>query len=276
MTYLDRLARRIEAVGSYLCLGVDPDPASLPDGFSRDVRGVEAFARLIVEAAGPYAAAIKPNIAFFEAFGSAGIAALERLRAAVPSDQPFIADAKRGDISTTAARQASALYDVLGADAVTANPYLGREAILPLLERSDKFVYVLCRTSNPGASEFQNLAVDGGDPLYVHVARSVAAWAGRGDPVGLVVGATAPTELVEVRSAAPGLPFLIPGIGAQGGDLDAVRESGPATIPPVAQTRGGGLVVNVSRGISSAALNGGDPGEQIAAAAEGWARSLQC
>ncbi len=276
MTYLDRLARRIEAVGSYLCLGVDPDPASLPDGFSRDVRGVEAFARLIVEAAGPYAAAIKPNIAFFEAFGSAGIAALERLRAAVPSDQPFIADAKRGDISTTAARQASALYDVLGADAVTANPYLGREAILPLLERSDKFVYVLCRTSNPGASEFQNLAVDGGDPLYVHVARSVAGWAGRGDPVGLVVGATAPTELVEIRAAAPGLPFLIPGIGAQGGDLDAVRESGPATIPPVAQTRGGGLVVNVSRGISSAALNGGDPGEQIAAAAEGWALSLQC
>jgi orotidine-5'-phosphate decarboxylase len=276
MTYLERLARRIEAVGTQLCLGIDPDPQALPDGFSRDVRGVEAFARLLVEAAGPFAAAIKPNVAFFEAFGSEGIAALERLRSAVPADMPFIADAKRGDISTTAARQAAALYDSLGADAVTANPYLGREAILPLLERGDRFVYVLCRTSNPGAGEFQNLAVDGGEPLYLHVARSVAGWAERGDPVGLVVGATAPTELAEIRAAAPGLAFLVPGIGAQGGDLDAVRQHGPASTQPVAGTRGGGLVVNVSRGIASAASAPGDPGAQIADAAEGWARRLQC
>src|SRR5215203_5986307 len=106
MTYLDRLSRRIETVGTHLCLGIDPDPATLPEGFSKDVQGVEAFARLLVEAAAPYAAAIKPNVAFFEAFGSEGIAALERVRAAVPADLPFIADAKRGDISTTAARQA--------------------------------------------------------------------------------------------------------------------------------------------------------------------------
>jgi len=274
--YLDRLARRIEVVGNHLCLGIDPDPATLPSGFSRDVRGVEAFARLLIEAAGPYAAAIKPNIAFFEAFGSEGIAALERVRAAVPADVPFIADAKRGDISTTAARQAAALYDSLGADAVTANPYLGREAILPLLERSDRFVYVLCRTSNPGAGEFQNLAVEGGDPLYVHVARSVSSWAERGDPVGLVVGATAPAELAHIRAAAPALAFLVPGIGAQGGDLDAVLRDGPAIAPPVAETRGGGLVINVSRGIASAANNEGDPGAQIASAAEGWAQRLQC
>jgi len=276
MTYLERLARRIGVVGNHLCLGIDPDPATLPDGFSRDVRGVEAFARLLIESASPFAAAVKPNVAFFEAFGHEGIAALERIRAAVPADVPFIADAKRGDISTTAARQAAALYDVLGADAVTANPYLGRDAILPLLERSDRFVYVLCRTSNPGAGEFQNLSVEGGDPLYVHVARSVAGWAERGDPVGLVVGATAPAELAAIRSAAPGLAFLVPGIGAQGGDLEAVLRDGPATAPPTATSRGGGLVVNVSRGIASAASGDGDAGQLIAAAAEGWARSLQC
>ena len=276
VTYLERLAQRIEAVGNHLCLGIDPDPATLPVGFTRDCRGVEVFARLLVEAAGPYAAAIKPNVAFFEAFGSEGIAALERIRAAVPADLPFIADAKRGDISTTAARQAAALYDILGADAVTANPYLGREAIVPLLERSDRFVYVLCRTSNPGAGEFQNLPIEGGDPLYVHVARSVAEWAERGDPVGLVVGATAPAELAAIRAAAPALAFLVPGIGAQGGDLDAVLNQGPATAPPTAQTRGGGLVVNVSRGIASAAANGSDPGAQIAAAAEDWAHGLRC
>jgi orotidine-5'-phosphate decarboxylase len=275
-TYLDRLARRVDKVGNYLCLGVDPDPASLPEGFSRDLTGVERFARLLVEAGAPHAAAIKANVAFFEAFGSQGVAALERVRAAVPRDIPFIADAKRGDISTTAARQAVALYDALGADAVTANPYLGREAITPLLERSDRFVYVLCRTSNPGAGEFQNLQVEGGDPLYVHVARSVAAWSELGDACGLVVGATAPRELAEIRAVAPALAFLIPGIGAQGGDLDAVRSSGPASELPLADVRGGGLLVNVSRGISSAATGSGDPGEQISLAAQGWAGRLQC
>src|SRR6187401_2124690 len=127
LTYLERLARRVETVGTYLCLGVDPDPSTRPEGFIPDVRGVEAFARLLIEAASPHPATVKANVAFFEAFGSEGIAALERVRAAVPSDIPFIADAKRADISTTAARQATAIYDSLGADAVTANPYLGRE-----------------------------------------------------------------------------------------------------------------------------------------------------
>jgi orotidine-5'-phosphate decarboxylase len=145
--FLERLAARSAAVGSVLCLGIDPDPAALPPGFSADIVGVEAFACLLVEAASPYASAVKPNLAFFEAFGSAGIAALERIRAVVPDDLPFIADAKRGDIGSTAARQAVALFDRLGADAITVNPYLGSEAIAPLLERTDRFAYVLCRTS---------------------------------------------------------------------------------------------------------------------------------
>ena len=158
-SYLDRLGARTAATGSVLCLGVDPDPGALPAGFPPTLDGVERFARLVVEAALPYAAAVKPNLAFFEAHGSAGIAALERLRALVPADVPFVADAKRGDIGSTAARQAIALFDVLGADAVTVSPYLGEAAIEPLLARVDRFAYVLCRTSNPGAEELQGLEV---------------------------------------------------------------------------------------------------------------------
>lgn len=274
--YLDLLAARVERVRTYLCLEIDPEPQLLPAGFAPDVTGIEAFSRLLIEAAAPYAAAIKANVAFFEAFGSAGIAALERICAAVPADVPFIADAKRGDIGSTVARQAVALFDVLGADAITASPYLGRDAIEPFMQRTDRFVYVLCRTSNEGAAEFQNLRVDGDDPLYLHVARRVAGWSDRGDRVGLVVGATAPAELAAIRAAAPGLPFLVPGVGAQGGDLAAVLEHGPATAAPSGASRGRGLVINVSRGIASAALQPGDPGERISAAAQGWARDLQC
>jgi orotidine-5'-phosphate decarboxylase len=285
-TYLDRLAARTAATGTFLCLGIDPDPAALPDAFPPTLDGVEAFARLLLESALPYAAAVKPNLAFFEAHGSPGMAALERLRARVPADVPFIADAKRGDIGTTAAKQATALYDALGADAVTVNPYLGGEAILPLLDRADRFAYVLCRTSNPGAAEIQGLDVaeDAGagypaEPLYARVARRAVTW-GPGGTVGLVVGATAPAELAAIREVAPGLAFLVPGVGAQGGEITPVLESGPATATPAGRGTGGGLLVNVSRGIARAASGpgedgvAGDPGDRIAAAAAGWARLL--
>ena len=271
--FLDRLGDRGERVRTYLCLGIDPDPQALPQGFSRDAAGIEAFSRLLIEAAAPYAAAIKVNISFFEAFGSAGIVALERIRSAVPSEIPFVIDAKRGDIGSTAVRQAVALYDVLGADAITANPYLGREALAPFLERTDRFVFVLCRTSNPGAGEFQDLSLDG-EPLYIHVARRVAVWAAAGDLVGVVVGATAREELAAIRAAAPTLPFLVPGIGAQGGDVEAVLQHGPATAPPGSARAGGGLIVSVSRGIASAALDAADPGAAIARSAEVWAQQL--
>jgi orotidine-5'-phosphate decarboxylase len=281
-SYLDRLAARSTAAGTVLCLGLDPDPAALPDGFSADLRGVEAFARLVLEAAAPLAAAVKPNLAFFEAYGSGGIAALERLRTAVPADIPVIIDAKRGDIGSTAARQAVALYDGLGADAITVSPYLGEEAIAPLLARADRFAYVLCRTSNPGAAEFQGLrvAADGAagypeESLYARVARRAVAW-GPGGTVGLVVGATAPIELAEIRVIAPGLAFLVPGVGAQGGDEAAVLADGPATAAPAGGRPGGGLLVNVSRGIAGARPGavGGDLGDAIVAAARDWAARL--
>jgi orotidine-5'-phosphate decarboxylase len=207
------------------------------------------------------------------------VAALERLRAAVPSAVPFIADAKRGDIGSTSARIADALFDALGADAVTVSPYLGADAIGPLLERPDRLVYLLCRTSNPGAGALQDLVVPP-DPalgapaeaLSLRVARLARTWARHPGTIGLVVGATAPAELRSIREVAPELPFLVPGVGAQGGDAAATLRDGPArtagTVP------GGWLLVNVSRGIAGAALGADDPGAAIGKAAREWAATL--
>lgn len=284
--YLDRLAARSASVGSVLCLGLDPDPAALPPGFAPSVAGIEAFSRLVLEAALPFVAAVKPNLAYFEAFGSAGVAALERLRSLVPAGVPFVADAKRGDIGSTSARHAAAIFDVLGADATTANPYLGADALGPLLARAERFVYVLCRTSNPGAADIQDLVVADGEgssrpaePLHVRIARLASGWGTDGN-VGLVVGATSPAGLAAVRSVAPGMAFLVPGVGAQGGEPEPVLAHGRATAPPAADRPGGGLLVNVSRGITGAAVRDtgragpGDPGERLAAAARSWSERL--
>jgi orotidine 5'-phosphate decarboxylase subfamily 2 len=282
-TYLERLAARTRTVGSVLCLGVDPSPEALPEGFAPNLSGIERFCEVLLDAALPYAAAVKPNLAFFEAFGSAGMAVLERMRGRVPSDVPFVADAKRGDIGSTAARQAVALYDILGFDAVTANPYLGSEAIEPLISRGDRFAYLLCRTSNPGAGELQGLEVAADtalgappEPLYARVARRAQAW-GPGGTVGLVVGATAPVELERIRGIAPGLALLVPGVGAQGGEVAPVMRFGPAVTAPAGGRTGGGLLVNVSRGISGAAGKAGaaNVAEALAAAAKEWSARLR-
>jgi orotidine-5'-phosphate decarboxylase len=284
--FLERLAARSQTTGTVLCVGLDPDPTALPAGFAPDVAGLERFSALLIEAAIPFAAAIKPNLAFFEAFGAPGMAALERLRAALPEDVLLVADAKRGDIGSTAARQAVALFDRLGADAVTVSPYLGEEAIAPLLERSDRFAYVLCRTSNPGAGELQDLVVAAdvtigapAEALHRRVARRVARW-GPGATAGLVVGATAPDELAAIRAIAPGVAFLVPGVGAQGGEIEPVLAAGSAVTGPVAGRPGGGLLVNVSRGVAGAATaepgpaDSADPFERVAAAARDWAARL--
>ncbi len=285
-SYLERLAARTAATRTVLCLGIDPDADALPEGFPPTLEGVERFSQLLLEAALPHAAAVKPNLAFFEAHGAAGVGALERIRAMVPPDVPFIADAKRGDIGTTATKQALALFDRLGADAVTVNPYLGEEAVAPLLERADRFAYVLCRTSNPGAAELQGLRVEPdpaaghpAEPLWARVARRAATW-GPGGTVGLVVGATAPDEMAGIRALAPRLAFLVPGIGAQGGELAPVLAHGPATAPPAGARPGGGLLVNVSRGIAQAALGPPvegarrDVAERLEEAAATWAAKL--
>ena len=245
------------------------------------------FCRLLLEAALPHAAAVKPNLAFFEAHGSAGVAVLERLRALVPASVPFVADAKRGDIGTTAQRQATALYDALGADAVTVNPYLGEEAIEPLLARADRFAYVLCRTSNPGAAELQGLRRGRGRGQRAappsrcgHGSPGARRRGARAGPSGSSSAPRRPRSSAAIRSIAPGLAFLVPGVGAQGGATEPVLADGPATARPAGGRPGGGLLVNVSRGIAQAALGEPDPGvptdpgERLAAAAAEWARRL--
>ena len=261
---LERLRARIEALGAPLCLGIDPHPDDLPDGLPGGVAGVEAFARGIIEAAVGEAVAVKINIAFFEAFGADGWSALERVRREVPPDVVCLVDAKRGDIGTTAERYAQGIFGNLDADAVTLNPYLGEDAIEPFLAHPDRLVYVLARTSNPSAPRFQDLRVDG---RALH--ERVAAWAVErwpGGRVGLVVGATAPEQLASLRDVVPGPAFLVPGVGAQGGDLAASVAACGGTWAP-------GLV-SVSRAIASAS-RGANWREAAAAAAESLRSRMQ-
>jgi len=256
-TPLERLRARITRLGAPLCLGIDPHPDLLPEGLPRSIDGVETFARGVLEAVGDQAVAVKVNIAFFEAFGSEGLAALERLRGDVADDLFFILDAKRGDIGSTAERYAEAIFGHFAADAATVSPYLGEDAIEPFLAFADRVVYVLARTSNPSAGRLQELMIDG-RPLAEHVARWVAErWTdGR---AGLVAGATVPDELHRLRDAVPAPGFLVLGVGAQGGDLEAAVASCHGTLAP-------GLV-SVSRAIAGASR---DSDWRQAAAASAW------
>jgi orotidine 5'-phosphate decarboxylase subfamily 2 len=258
---VERLRARLRDLDAPLCLGIDPNPDALPDSLSPDARGVETFARGLLEAAAEAAIAVKVNVAFFEAFGASGWAALERLRSDVPADQVLIVDAKRGDIGSTAERQAASLLGELGADGVTLSPYLGEDAIEPFLAYPDRLVYILARTSNPSAGTFQDLRIEGtGERLH----ERVGAWAADRWPeprVGLVVGATAADDLLSLRRLLPGPAFLVPGVGAQGGDVEAAVRSCHGQLAP-------GLV-NVTRGIGGASL-GADWRQAAAAAAQRW------
>ena len=252
----------------HLVVGLDTDPQRLPESLSPGAppadRVVE-FNRLIVEATAELACAYKPNSAFYEALGADGFRALSETVAAIREQAPaaaIILDAKRADIGSTNAGYVTAAFDQLGADAITVHPYLGGEALQPFLARQEKLVFVLARTSNPGAGELQDLLVDG-VPLYRHVARTVAGeWNAAGN-CGLVVGATYPDELRQVREDVPALmPILIPGAGAQGGDVAAVvaanREAGSNA-----------FLINSSRSILYAS-----PGEDFVEAARSAAESL--
>ena len=254
---LERLRSRTSRLGAPLCIGIDPHPDQLPVELPRDVSGIESFARGVIEATVQHAVAVKLNVAFFEAFGAPGWAALERARRDVPADVICILDAKRGDIGSTAERYAEGLLGRLEADAVTLSPYLGEDAVTPFLAYPDRLVYLLARTSNPSAGRLQGLIVEG-EPLHLRVARWAAAtWTdGR---VGLVVGATAPGALSRLRDAVPGPGFLVPGVGAQGGDLETAARACHGSWAP-------GLV-SVSRGVAGAST-GADWREAAAAAAE--------
>jgi orotidine 5'-phosphate decarboxylase subfamily 2 len=240
MNYFERLALRSREAGSLLCVGLDPD------GRRHKVEEIASYNRRIIEATAPYAACFKPNIAFYEQFGVPGLKALEQTLAVIPEGIPVIGDVKRGDIGSTAAAYARAMFEVWDFDAVTLHPYLGKDSIEPFLEYEDRGVYLVCRTSNPGARDLQYLELKGGRPLYEQVAMTVTAWSPR---IGLVVGATAPAELRRVREVAPRASLLVPGVGAQGGDpAEAIRAAGgePGTI-----------VVSASRSVMYAAEGSG-------------------
>jgi len=236
MAFFDDLAARIDETGSVVSVGLDPDPDRLPESVADADLPRWAFNRRIIDATHEYAAAYKPNAAFYE--DADGWRALrETVAYAHGKGVPVLLDAKRADIGNTARQYARVLDEV---DAITVNPYLGEDSLQPFLSR-DAGVFVLCRTSNPGGRDFQNLELADFDrTLYEHVAHRAAAWDETHGDVGLVVGATAPEELLDVREAAPDLPFLVPGVGAQGGDAEAAVEHGLAD--------GVGLV-NSSRGI---------------------------
>ncbi len=226
--FIDKLTAAMARNNSRLCVGLDPTLDALPVGVERTAAGVLAFNRAIIEATADLACAYKPNLAFYEALGAEGWRVLEATIRAVPAGIPVIADAKRGDIGSTAAAYAAALFDALGCDACTLSPYLGFDAVAPFVVRPGAFAFVLCRTSNPGAGELQDLDV-GGATLYEYVARMVRDW-DRSDACGLVVGATDPAAAARVAAVAPDLWVLAPGLGAQGGDLAATANAlGPAT-----------------------------------------------
>lgn len=264
--FLQRLRRAQEERHSWLCVGLDPVLEHLPEPARRADDPLASFGRAIVEATADLACAYKPNLAFWLAHGTAGLRALQAVLEAVPEDIPVILDGKFGDIGHTAAAYARFAFDTLGADAVTVNPYLGLDGVRPFLEREDRGVFLLARTSNPSAPELQDRTV-GGEPLYEAVARLAEEWDARHPGAcGLVVGATYPGELARLRAVVPGLPFLIPGLGAQGGDLEAAARYGPAGLL--------GPVVNVSRAVLYAS-GGPDFADAARTAALGWVESLR-
>jgi orotidine-5'-phosphate decarboxylase len=278
--YLNLLGASTARAGSILCVGIDPVPSSLPLSFRDSHAGMERWVDTLIAATAPHAAAFKMNLAYFEALGSEGVRLAERVRRQVPAEIPLIIDAKRGDIGATVAAQGVALFDLLGADAVTASPYLGIGALAPFLDRTDRFTYLLCRTSNPESGELQSLRVSASDAdpeetLAERVARLASRRAeGAAGRIGLVVGATDIAALRQVRAAAPGLPLLVPGVGAQGGEANAVVSHGGAIAAPGDGVVGRGLLVNVGRGISDAGAADERVAEALGAAAVEWGRRL--
>ena len=239
--FAKKIQRACESARSLVCVGLDPDPSLMP------VQDVFAFNRAIIDSTAPVASAYKPNLAFYEAMGLPGLAALERtishIREAA-AHAVIIGDAKRGDIGPSATAYARAMFDVWGFDAITVNAWGGRDTVEPFLEDESRGVFVWCRGSNPGSGDFQDLAtLDGGEesPLYEVMARSCADWNTRGN-VGLVVGATVPKQLAAVRELCPAMPLLIPGVGAQGGELESAVRAG-------VDGSGRLALVNSSRGI---------------------------
>lgn len=265
MNFINKLSAAWTRNDSLLCVGLDPDLARFPAGLRDAPDGIVRFCKAIIDATADLACAFKPQIAYFAALGAED--QLEEICRYLRENHPhipLILDAKRGDIGATARQYAREAFDRYGADAVTVNPYMGFDSVEPYMEWEDRGVIVLCRTSNAGGSDLQFLDV-GGQPLYQHVARLVAEKWNRNGQCALVVGATFPEELAQVRAIVGEMPLLVPGVGAQGGDVAATVRSGRTT-------NGMGMMINSSRAILYAAPQ---EGEDFAAAARRVARETR-
>ena len=260
MNFIDKLAAIVRKNQSRLCIGLDPDPALMPAG-----TGVLEFNKAIIDATRDLVCAYKPQFAFYEAMGQEGTEALRQTIKYIPGHIVIIGDAKRGDIGNTSKAYARAIFDDLGCDAATVNPYLGFDSIEPFIVYREKGVFILCRTSNPGAADFQSLRCEtenGPRALFEVVAQKAAQW-NKQNNIGLVVGATSPEELKQIRQSYPEMPLLIPGIGAQGGDLSLTVRYG-------ADSKGERTIINSSRQIIYASR-----GQDFAAAARRAALALR-
>ena len=243
---------------SLLCVGLDPDLSRLPAPLRHETnvtRAIVAFNAGIIEATSDLAYAYKPNLAFYMAHGVPGLLALEETRRLIPRDIPALLDAKVGDLANTSLAYAAGYFDAWDFDAVTVNPYMGEDSLAPYLSRGDRGVFVLCKTSNPGSGDLQDIQVPSGSdtqPLYLTVADRVAEWSGRWPAtLGLVVGATWPGELAEIRERCPTQPILLPGIGAQGGDIAGSLRVG-------LDSSGSGLLLSASRSVIFAGEHAGE------------------
>jgi orotidine-5'-phosphate decarboxylase len=253
MKFLEKLLAASRQQNSLLCVGLDPEPERLPSQLlgTSVARAITYFCQAIIEATAPYVCAFKPNLAFFEVLGPEGMYVFQDVIKKVPIHIPIIVDAKRGDLGNTARNYAAAIFDVYGCDAATVNPYMGFDSVSPFLEYAEKTSFFVCRTSNPSARDFQDLLVSEGNGqrrfLYEEIAHRVQSWNKLGN-CGLVVGATYPQELETIRSICPDMPVLIPGVGAQGGDLDASVLAG-------SDKSGERAIISVSRSILYASSN---------------------
>lgn len=265
MNFLQKLESAIEKNNSLLCIGLDGDIEKLPESIQKNKFPQFVFNKAIIEATHDIVCAYKPQIAHYSAIGEKGLTSLLKtmnfLKENYP-EIPVILDAKRGDIGTTAELYTKEAFDVVGADAVTVNPYLGFDAIEPFLKRAEKGIIVLCRTSNKSASDFQDLDING-KPLYIKVAEKIIEWNNKFNNCMLVVGATWPEELKKIRELAPQMFFLVPGIGAQGGDLEQSLKAG-------FRADKSGLIIHSSRAIIYASS-----GEDFAEKARDEAQKLK-
>ena len=261
MNAFDKMIARQSEIASRLCIGLDTELSKIPDHLHGLESPILSFNKQIIDATSEYASAYKINTAFYEQYGISGWEALKQTIEAIPHEIFTIADAKRADIGNTSAAYARAVFDDLNCDAITVNPYMGYDSLAPFLEYENKMVIVLALTSNPGSEDFQRLMCNG-KPLYMHVVETVMSWKRNAD-IGFVIGATHPAELSELRTMAPDIPFLIPGIGAQGGDIEATMKA----------NANGPVMINVSRGIQYAG-DSIDFGEKAKHAAQEYCQKI--